>query len=505
MSEGKHSQDLEGMSMAGSGTSTTIPVVSPDPPKRGTSSSKGHFVLREIIVGQEVSLRQVCVICHPQAANMQLSRDELTRVITEKANTAEMKKWKMKNDPAGTFANIGPTTPRNNHLAQVHADTRSPPQEAPQMAADTRIPGLTALEQDYLWMFVDLVMAPNVLRKPSFRKIHPGCPFDSPSTFRTKLKVMSSYTREEVKGKMRNHSCFLLMDGGSILSKGLMNIAVGINRACGVGCDIYFYRSVNVRNGKAATLAPIVKEHVDEIKENGGSCFAIVTDNASNMALTVKILVKPEGTVEGDTDDEDDEGFAFDEDDENVVGEEEIEMEVGELPDGIIHIKCFAHTFQLLFGDLCRGNPMIKKAFATVSRIVHLMQCREFKFDLTKALDDHDVVKKAFKQPAATRWNSTVRAMVRIEGNFEVLNSVLLDRGQRILLPSEREALRGAIVVLTPIAWATDAVQRDTCSADMALDLVRKTRETWRNILETLKPQEKQQAVVQRCNRPHRG
>ena len=102
------------------------------------------------------------------------------------------------------------------------------------MAADTRIPGLTALEQDYLWMFVDLVMAPNVLRKPSFRKIHPGCPFDSPSTFRTKLKVMSGYTREEVKGKMRNHSCCLLMDGGSILSKGLMNIAVGINRACGI-------------------------------------------------------------------------------------------------------------------------------------------------------------------------------------------------------------------------------------------------------------------------------
>ena len=464
MSDAKHSQDLDGMSTAGSGTSTAIPVVSPES-KRG-SASKAHFVLREITVGNEVSLRHVCLLCHPQAANMQLSREDLTRVITEKANTAEMKKWKMKNDPAGTFANIVPTTPRNNHLSLVHADTpttRSPPQEAPQIAADTRIPGLTALEQDYLWMFVDLVMAPNVLRKPSFRKIHPGCPFDSPSTFRTKLKVMSGYTREEVKAKMRNHSCFLLMDGGSILSKGLLNIAVGINRACGIGCDIYFYRSVNVRNGTAETLAPIVKENLDEIKENGGSCFAIVTDNASNMALTVKILVKPEGTVEGDTDDEDDEGFAFDEDDENVVVEEEIEMDLGELPDGIIHIKCFAHTFQLLFGDLCRDNPMIKKAFATVSRIVHLMQCREFKFDLTKALDDHDVVKKAFKQPAATRWNSTVRAMVRIEANFEVLNAVLLERKQRILMNSEREALRGAILVLTGRPSSAIAAICDRC------------------------------------------
>ena len=138
---------------------------------------------------------------------------------------------------------------------------------------------------------------------------------------------------------------------------------------------------------------------------------------------------------------------------------------------------------------------MVKKAFATVSRIVHLMQCREFKFDLTKALDDHGVVKQAFKQPAATRWNSTVRAMVRIEANFEVLNAVLLERGQRQLLATEREALRGAIVVLTPIAWATDAVQKDTCSAEMALELVRKTRDNWHDILTALKPQKDQETV----------
>ena len=62
--------------------------------------------------------------------------------------------------------------------------------EIPNIIPSSRkIVGVTKLEQDYVWMFVDNGMAPNIIRKPSFRKLRPNCPFDSPSTFSTRLNI----------------------------------------------------------------------------------------------------------------------------------------------------------------------------------------------------------------------------------------------------------------------------------------------------------------------------
>ena len=495
------SQDVEGFSVTGTNSTQRVAEQHVTPPtggmRRTASISATHFVLRECVSStEEVSMRHVCVLCHPYATDMRLTREGLAGKM-KGTITGNAAMQRLKGDPPGTFENKAATTNRNKHLDSYHGEVdsvklgkRSPPPEDARVASTfpIRIPELTPQEQNYLWMFADNCIAPQICRKESWKAVHPDAPFDSPTTFRLKLGIFAAATQKAVAMKVRGQVCFLLLDGATILSKGLLNIAVGVTRPSGDGCDVYFLRTVNVRNGAAKTLSPIVKELITEIKEvmGGASVIAVVTDNASNMGLTVKYLVDPsEGTMDADNGSESDEGSEDGVDaDAEVV---EVAMELEDLPDGIIHIRCFAHTFQLVISDLARHDPLIKKAFATTTRIVHLCQCKETKFDLDAVIKESGDVKFALKQPAVTRWNSLVRAMVLVEAHFDDINTVLEKKKLRALTPSERVGMRHAIVVLTPLAWATNTVQADTCSSLDSLRLFLRTRDTLVALVEQVK------------------
>ena len=341
-------------------------------------------------------------------------------------------------------------------------------------------------------MFVDNGFAPNIVRKASFRKLHPNCPFDSPTTFTTRLNIIYLATVEAVFEVVKDQTTFLLLDGGSILSEGLLNVCIGVNRPSGAGSDVYFLRSYKVRNGKKETLGPIVQKCLVEIAEARGYCVAVITDNGSNLVSVVKSLVpvvdEPNVTWLSDSDSDDDVV------EENVVDElgildenGELIMDVGDLPNSIPHIRCWAHTFQLIFKDLFKVSPVVQKAMSSTTRIVRLLRCRELQFDLTRMIDmDGEIKKKKINVPAATRWNSHVRAMVRIEALFDVINECLQKHNVRTMEPSCRTAMRHAIMVMTPIAWATDRVQADTCSCLDGIEIMTETKHHYTDLIAAL-------------------
>ena len=138
--------------------------------------------------------------------------------------------------------------------------------------------------------------------------------------------------------------------------------------------------------------------------------------------------------------------------DEEKIDEELMEIVFEDLPEGVVHIRCWARSFLLCFSDLAKNCPVVKRAVATTSRIVKLLQCAEIRYDLDRVLEDAGSTATALRQPAETRWNSLVRAMVHIEWMFHEVNVVLAQRKLRIMLDEERTTLKTAIVVMSPIA-----------------------------------------------------
>ena len=143
------------------------------------SFSNDLFTLREVLTTKNVrESRHVCTVCYPMAGDMKLSSDELSAAMRTKVLSDPAKFASSRSDPPGTFQNVGPSTPRLAHLKDVHGMTpgsvspRSDGEAGPQ--SEVRIPGLTEVEQAYVWMFVDCGTAPHVLRKKSLRHCDKG-------------------------------------------------------------------------------------------------------------------------------------------------------------------------------------------------------------------------------------------------------------------------------------------------------------------------------------------
>ena len=150
-------------SVSGFTTSTSalsVPRETPQKPRKSQSFSKGMYTLREVITSKDVrETKLVCNVCFPMAQDMKMSSDDLSVAMRAKIASEPAKFAPLKGDPPGTFQNLGPSTPRNAHLEDHHKITResvSPRSDnEPAPAIEVRIPGVTQVEQDWVWMFVD--------------------------------------------------------------------------------------------------------------------------------------------------------------------------------------------------------------------------------------------------------------------------------------------------------------------------------------------------------------
>ena len=465
-------------------------------PKTGGSPVHAHFVTRMITNLSGVdSLRKICTHCHPLASpNLNTSKEDLS--IAVKLKQDELKAKGMRGKPAGTYdGNIESTTPILKHMQQFHDDLEVVVPPPASSRHGPRIDGLTEDEEKFLWWFADCKEAPRMVRKASFKACHPNFPWSSDSTVAKKVAVLRDATEKEVRKRIAGQMVFMMLDGGTILTKNLLNVCVGVTNEDGSGCDIYFHKSVNCKNSESATLTPIVAELVADLATLNATVIAVVSDNASNMSAMVDRLNgraapsddENSGDEENGADNENDDDETDVEADEDA--DEEADdfgfddlVDVGlefDLPDGFIfHIRCWGHTFQLVFRDLARDSPLIKKAFATAARIIKAFQSRELRFLLKKECIRSGETVSTLKQPADTRWNSHVRTVVRVHRLSSQMNAVFASyekKKVRPISPTEFTALQQAIVVLQPIAWATDAVQADTCTALSAVGVMERT------------------------------
>lgn len=177
----------------------------------------------------------------------------------------------------------------------------------------------------------------------------------------------------------------------------------------------------------------------------------VVSDNASNMVKAFKMSLPGfEKTCVTDNADDD-----LDENDDMDLDDDEPET-------GFKHMRCYAHTLQLVVRDGLRDCSLnIHKVVAKASKIAgHIRKSTA----ATEVLEAENRVQIA----NATRWNSQL-VMIRSILNIPEEKLNLIDFSPR-LTSYERKLLTEVCQILNPFEMATNLIQCDkTVSASMTI------------------------------------
>ena len=74
----------------------------------------------------------------------------------------------------------------------------------------------------------------------------------------------------------------------------------------------------------------------------------------------------------------------------------------------LYHVRCWAHSFQLVIKDMSKHNKHVKKGFECLRRVMKAMTNKA-----RRTLETAGAGSKLV-DPTETRWNSSVRAMHRL-------------------------------------------------------------------------------------------
>jgi len=288
------------------------------------------------------------------------------------------------------------------------------------------------------------------------------------------MSLAAKDLRGRLAGVINGNTCVVAIDGGTVGRVPYLSCTVGC------GGNAYFWSATRVRNFTAATITATLRTVFGQVSALGGQPLGVVSDNASAMlAATAAIATNAIATNEGEDDEGEGEGEGEEEEEDEVDVDDGENSEDDEGPEqaveyreteepqlndlGLFQIKCWSHSFQLMFGDLARRNKYVREAFSCISRLYPLLTKRQARADLRKLCVEN---KKPFSQvptPAVTRWNSHVRAIYCC---YILRDEIAVVLGKNA--PSDREVFSMAVtcVICVPFAWSSDETQSDNCTAE---------------------------------------
>lgn len=338
--------------------------------------------------------------------------------------------------------------------------------------------------------------------------------------------------------KQSNHAVLLAIDGGTISRKLYMNVVVCHQETS------YLLVSKRCRGRMTGEwIREQLLEVLRELRKEGIQVIAVCADNAANYQKGVRQVsgFKPSATLRrfrkdkavetGEETNEEEEEEDGDEDEDVEVGESEDEQGHDEnslnpefqsdsgfvnlfeealegLPTDVLErefsflvpVRCYAHSLQLVMGDVIEKNfeEILNKA-----RQVHAAsKSRQNQQILSEIADENDFAKWSLHDPCVTRWNSNLRLLIDI---LEVRNLLMLaangnPRSPFSLSDDDYAEIELAVLVLSPLAWATDTVQGDDFSVDQCIDLHNRILADYEALSNLLKSRERKD-VVQRAIR----
>jgi hypothetical protein len=214
----------------------------------------------------------------------------------------------------------------------------------------------------------------------------------------------------ELKHKLHGCMVMLALDGGTLNRQSLLNFAmIPIPTSNGMTPVPYFVESVRVASSTANSIAGEVEKIIKLTSEvYGVKVIGMVTDNASNMVRAARELGGYDDEAEDDLDD------TATADDPNAIeawlAEERPEPLVQVSPTVstfFVHLRCWAHTLQLMIGDIAKQS---QAAITAVKNLWCLPRATRNKLTAERMREGH--TRTHLVRPAVTRWNSFTRAAI---------------------------------------------------------------------------------------------
>ena len=280
-----------------------------------------------------------------------------------------------------------------------------------------------------------------------------------PKRLTSECELLSRKMRKDAYESMIGKSVLLLIDGGTINRRTLLNICI----ACGP--QTFFWKSLRVGSLCALTVKECVQVVVADLLDHGSYPIGCISDNASAMLKAVREATEP-------VEEEQTDGQSGEMSDENVWTPTAI------APPRIegfwIGVSCWAHTLQLVIGDAFKRNKIVQKAFAVVQDLGCISRSSRFKLEcVQREASEPGGKPKAIIYGCDTRWNSKIRACVRI---LELAPFFAIACPEFKVTPDDFYAVAVTAVTLMPLAWATDSIQSDKCVITNAAAIMDSTK-----------------------------
>lgn len=219
-----------------------------------------------------------------------------------------------------------------------------------------------------------------------------------------------------------------------------------------------------------ATGTEIRKVILDNLQKFGikeENIYTLTSDNGVNVVKAGEIMRQNYGTVDDDCNEEDvdDEISAENEEsDYSGIGQlDESLRHVSTAADGVVSVRCAAHTLQLCVHDLINKNQNIKSLLTRVRKVVKKTHTQNMR-----------LVFKQNKMPlpkldCETRWGSSYEMLQSVMAGKTFLCQIGLANDSLMLPEDDWETIEHLIMCLKPVYDTTLAIQMRKLTAGMFL------------------------------------
>jgi hypothetical protein len=377
------------------------------------------------------------------------------------------------------------TSPRNNHLDACHpivegvrqkenskyrATSMPSQQGSSQQPSATAFFGrrnlkLTKFQERLAFAWCDAALPYTLIERPSFTTVFgPHLRLAKAQVSRSTLArwvvILAEFLQSTLKDTLKGKFVSVMLDCGTVLRNQLLNICIAYDAE-----KALFWGSFRIRTPSAIEIAPILDGVLAELRGCGAFVVAVVTDNASGIVnATLHCTELPESEViEVDSDTEETEEEEDQEIDDFYAEDTDLTSSelIGDSETFAVPVRCWAHTVQLCMSDIFKQTPEGARALGVMDKVLAFFKPKKVRFDLEKTLRGLNRPPKPIIRPTDVRWNSRVRALVRM---LELQDAIDTMMARSAPTPQMWSDVLMSLVVLMPFAWMSDFVQSDKCT-----------------------------------------